>query len=62
MNEGIGTYTRALRNRAIAYRRFYEPGDCLNDLDTSPIRRRVTALLLILILGLGVIAFLTTHL
>jgi hypothetical protein len=57
MNEGIG-YTRALRNRAVAYRRFYEPGDCLNDLDTSPIRRRVTALLLMLILGLGVIGFL----
>jgi hypothetical protein len=55
MNEGF-------RDRVIAYRRFYEPGDWLNDLDTPPIRRRVTALLLVLILGLGVIAFLTTHL
>jgi hypothetical protein len=57
MNEGIGTYTRALRNRAIAYRRFYEPGDYL---DTPPVRSIVTALLFALVLGLVVIAF--THL
>jgi hypothetical protein len=52
-----GTYTRALRNRAIAYRRFYEPGDYL---DTPPIRSIVSALLFVLVLGLVVIAF--THL
>jgi hypothetical protein len=46
-----------IRNRAIAYRRFYEPGGW----DTPPTRRRVTALLLVLILGLAVIAVLTTY-
>jgi hypothetical protein len=54
MNEGTGTYTRALRNRASAYRRFYEPGDCL---DTQPTRRILTALLLMLVCSLGVTAF-----
>jgi len=63
MNEGTGTYTRGLRNGANAYRRFYEPGvSPVDNPDKPSILRRIAGILLVLVLGLGLLGFLTTYL
>jgi hypothetical protein len=63
MNEGTGTYTRGLRNGAIANRRFYEPGASPVDDPPKPSAlRKVTTILLAVILCLALLGYLTTFL
>jgi hypothetical protein len=63
MNEGTGTYTRGLRNGAIANRRFYEPGASRVDDPPKPsVLRKVTTILLAVILCLALLGYLTTFL
>ena len=50
MNEGTGTYTRGLRNGAVAKQRFYEPGASpVDDLPKPSILRKITSILLALV-------------
>jgi len=63
MNEDTGTYTRGLRNGAAANRRFYEPGASpADDLPKPSILRKVTSILLALVLCGALLGYLTTFL
>jgi hypothetical protein len=63
MNEGTGTYNRGLRNGADANRRFYEPGASPVDDPPKPSRlRKVTSILLAVVLCLALLGYLTTFL
>jgi hypothetical protein len=63
MNEGTGTYTRGLRNGAIANQRFYKPGVSPVDGPPKPsMLRKVTSILLAVILCLALLGYLTTFL
>jgi len=63
MNEGTGTYNRGLRNGAAANRRFYEPGAAPVDAPPKPSTlRKVTSILLAVVLCLALLGYLTTFL
>jgi hypothetical protein len=63
MNEGTGTYTRGLRNGAVAKQRFYEPGASpVDDLPKPSILRKITSILLALVLCGALLGYLTTFL
>jgi len=63
MNEGTGTYNRGLRNGAAANRRFYEAGASPVDAPPKPSAlRKVTSILLAVILCLALLGYLTTFL
>jgi hypothetical protein len=63
MNEGTGTYTRGLRNGAAANRRFYAPGASPVDDPPKPsVLRKVTSILLALVLCGALLGYLTTFL
>jgi hypothetical protein len=63
MNEGTGTYTRGLRNGAAANRRFYEPGGSpVDDLPKPSTLRKITSIVLAVVLCLALLGYLTTFL
>jgi hypothetical protein len=63
MNEGTGTYTRGLRNGANANRRFYGPGASPVDDPPKPsVLRKITSILLALVLCGALLGYLTTFL
>jgi hypothetical protein len=63
MNEGTGTYTRGLRNGAVANQRFYESGSSpVDDLPKPSILRKITSILLALVLCGALVGYLTTFL
>ncbi|HKC31030.1 MAG TPA: hypothetical protein VKB74_04810 [Burkholderiales bacterium] len=63
MNEGTGTYTRGLRNGAVANQRFYESGaSSVDDLPKPSILRKITSILLALVLCGALLGYLTTFL
>jgi hypothetical protein len=63
INEGTGTYTRGLRNGAVENRRFYEPGASpVDDLPKPSILRKITSILLALVLCGALLGYLTTFL
>jgi hypothetical protein len=63
MNEGTGTYTRGLRNGAVANQRFYEPGASpVDDLPKPSKLRKITSILLALVLCGALLGYLTTFL
>ena len=63
MNEGTGTYTRGLRNGAVANQRFYESGASpADDLPKPSKLRKITSILLALVLCGALLGYLTTFL
>ncbi|TMI01288.1 MAG: hypothetical protein E6H39_04160 [Betaproteobacteria bacterium] len=63
MNEGTGTYNRGLRNGADANRRFYEPGASPVEAPPKPSKlRKITSILLALVLCGALLGYLTTFL
>ncbi len=61
MNEGTGTYTRGLRNGAAANQRFYKPGvSPVDDLPKPSMLRKITSIVLALVLCLALLGYLTT--
>ncbi len=63
MNEGTGTYNRGLRNGADANRRFYEPGASPVEAPPKPSKlRKITSILLAVVLCLALLGYLTTFL
>ena len=63
MNGGTGTYNRGLRNGADANRRFYEPGASPVEAPPKPSKlRKITSILLALVLCGALLGYLTTFL
>ena len=63
MNEGTGTYNRGLRNGAASNRRFYEPGASPVEAPPKPSKlRKITSILLALVLCGALLGYLTTFL
>ena len=63
MNEDTGTYNRGLRNGAAANRRFYEPGASSVEAPLRPSKlRKITSVLLAVVLCFALLGYLTTFL